>query len=215
MEILSASLSVLSFLICLFLLFKKRKIDTNESTALSNEKYDDICHKSKQIIQLIISNNTSEVKECLVFGCGQFLLSKNFGSSDGIEIKPSSNMVSYLLLLLDSAINPFKTKLIRISSKNTEQLKEIIEVVSTESNGNMCAIPIVTEYYYKQNQPNKFVNDIDYEIIIDVNTFLKMNVFPNTSFTITFFVSDKVHISRILRQNLSKVKNNFNNLIKK
>ena len=213
MEILSISLSALSFLICLFLLFKKR--NTNESLDLSNEKYSEICYESKCPLQLSITNDTSEVKECVIFGCGQFLLSNNFGSSEGLEVTPSQYNVSYLLFLLQSAFKPFKTNLIRMQSKNINQLKSIITVISTDANGQSCTVPIITQNYYNENQKIKEINDIETDILIDSSTFLKINVLPNTSFNITFFVSKKVDISRILRQNLSKVKNNFNNLIKK
>jgi hypothetical protein len=154
--------------------------------------------RSPSPYQLLITNSAGVPLDAVIFGKNIYLLSPNFGSAPGITITPSQAGVSYLQVLQQSGDQPFETSLIRIQSTNTAQVTQIINITSTDSNGQKCTIPLITQSYFSANQFQSGIVDIPYNLKVDGNTYLTYTVLGNTTVVMTFFPSEKANISRML-----------------
>jgi len=81
-------------------------------------------------IEFLITNTTDETKKVVLFGKYEYLLTKNFGSDDGVKVYPKQRGVAYLQILNNFSSNPFIINYIKI-----EATKEI-EVLLTHTNYN-------------------------------------------------------------------------------
>lgn len=154
--------------------------------------------RSPSPYQIAITNSTAGTLNAIVFGKNIYLLSTNFGSATGITVTPSQSNVSYLQLLNQSGDQPFETSLIRIQSTNTAQITQIINITSTDSNGQQCTIPLITQSYFSANQFQAGILDIPYNLKIDGNTYLTYPVFASTTVVMTFFPANKANTARML-----------------
>jgi hypothetical protein len=215
-----ALLSMLSFVFCLALIkkvyFDKKKEATEkdpheltkkiESDAdLSAEYFTESLRRSSPY-QVMIKNTTDKDLLCTLFGFGQNILTKNFGSDDGIEVIPSQSNVTYLELLCQSAFKPFETSLIIIQSKNINQISKIITITSKDANGQLCQIPLITQSYLDPKELLKVETEtkeveIPYGVTIDCNTNLQLSVLANTELVFTMFYN----ITRLFGDNDIKV----------
>src|ERR1035437_4067785 len=110
----------------------------NGHSSFDSDKNDEavnVFRKMSSPYHLKITNNTDVSKKCVLFGCGDYLFAKNFGSDEGLFIESRLVNVSYLLLLLQSAFKPFSVNFIRLLSENIEQVKQTILVQSKDANG--------------------------------------------------------------------------------
>jgi hypothetical protein len=154
--------------------------------------------RSPSPYQLLITNTTPNPLEAIIFGKNIYLLSPNFGSSVGITLTPSQAGVSYLQVLQQSGDQPFETSLIRVQSTNTAQITQIINITSTDANGQKCTIPLITQSYFSANQFQAGIIDIPYNLKVDGNTYLTYTVLGNTTVVMTFFPAEKANVSRML-----------------
>lgn len=154
--------------------------------------------KSPSPYQISITNTTGSPLNAIIFGANIYLLSTNFGSAVGITITPSQSTVTYLQLLQQSNLQPFETSLIRIQSTNTAQITQIINITSTDANGQQCTIPLITQSYFSANQYQAGILDIPYNLKVDGNTFLTYQVLGSTTVVITFFPAEKANVARML-----------------
>lgn len=219
--------SVMSFIMCLILFYKRHKDEVKSAaigkrTYTENDEYnpfEDGVPVSEETLTakptsspycITIKNTTNEVKSCNLFGLGQNIFRKNFGSDEGVTVSMGVSYVDYLFMLIQSAFQPFETGLIRLMSKNTKQLEEIITITSKDANGQMCQIPIITANYIKPDgigmfvdeEGNKLLEDdyknlnIYYVVRIDVSTDLDLKILPNTELQIYLFPVNKFNASR-------------------
>lgn len=154
--------------------------------------------RSPSPYQISIVNSTAGALNAVIFGKNIYLLSTNFGSAVGITITPSQSTVSYLQLLQQSGDQPFETSLIRIQSTNTAQITNIINITSTDANGQQCTIPLITQSYFSANQYQSGILDVPYNLKVDGNTYLTYSVFANTTVVMTFFPANKANPARML-----------------
>jgi hypothetical protein len=154
--------------------------------------------RSPSPYQIAITNSTSTPLGAIIFGKNIYLLSPNYGSAPGLVVTPSQANVSYLQLLLQSGDQPFETSLIRIQSTNSAQITQIIDITSTDANGQRCTIPLITQSYFSANQFQAGILDIPYSLKVDGNTYLSYSVLGNTTVVLTFFPAEKANISRTL-----------------
>lgn len=154
--------------------------------------------RSPSPYQLVITNTTAGTLNAVLFGKNIYLLSTNYGSAVGLTVTPSQSNVSYLQLLQQSGDQPFETSLIRIQTKTNTQLTQIVNITSTDANGQQCTIPLITQSYFSANQFQSTILDIPYNLKIDGNTYLTYSVLAGETVTITFFPAEKANVSRML-----------------
>lgn len=188
--------------------------DLNDSISTIKQKYT----FSSTPYQLDIINKTDEPKIANLFGFNKNYDKRdsNFSSEEGIEIHPSQYNVSYSELLAQTALQPFKTSLIRIYAKTEEQVKQIITIKCVDANGQTVTIPLITESYWSENQPQKNIIDIPYCYNQDANTELFIKILPKERVVITLFPDEKINTSRLLRGNyFENITNNISILKEK
>ena len=154
--------------------------------------------RSPSPYQLVITNTTAGALNAVLFGKNIYLLSTNFGSAVGLTVTPSQSNVSYLQLLSQSGDQPFETSLIRIQTTTNTQLTQIVNITSTDANGQQCTIPLITQSYFSANQFQSTILDIPYSLKIDGNTYLTYSVLAGEVVTMTFFPAEKANVSRML-----------------
>ena len=154
--------------------------------------------RSPSPYQIAITNSTPTPLNAILFGKNIYLLSPNFGSAVGVTVTPSQANVNYLQLLQQSGDQPFETSLLRVQSTNTAQITQIINITSTDANGQQCTIPLITQSYFSANQFQAGILDIPYNLKIDGNTFLTYSVLGNTTVVMTFFPAEKANPARML-----------------
>jgi hypothetical protein len=154
--------------------------------------------RSPSPYQIAITNSTANPLNAILFGKNIYLLSVNFGTAVGVTVIPSQANVNYLQLLQQSGDQPFETSLIRVQSTNTAQITQIINITSTDANGQQCTIPLITQSYFSANQFQAGILDIPYNLKVDGNTYLTYSVLGNTTVVMTFFPAEKANVSRML-----------------
>jgi len=148
--------------------------------------------------QVNVVNTTPNPLTVVLFGMNTYLLTPNFGTSVGVIVAPAQNNVSYLQLLQQSANQPFETSLIRIQTNVASQLTQILTVTSSDANGQLLQIPIITQSYFSANQFQSTILDVPYPVKIDGNTNISFTILGNTTATYTFFPANKINQSRVL-----------------
>ncbi len=148
--------------------------------------------------QVNVVNTTPNPLTCVLFGLNTYLLTANFGTSVGVSVSPAQNNVSYLQLLQQSASQPFETSLIRIQTNVASQLTQILTVTSSDANGQLLQIPIITQSYFSANQFQSTILDIPYPVKIDGNSYISFTILGNTTATYTFFPANKINQARVL-----------------
>jgi len=197
-------------IITIFLFFLHSKINKKEKI-----KFDSVNTRQPSPYQITIENKNDEVSKAIIFGYNKRLLTKNFGSDDGVLVENSVYNSSYLQLLQQSSSKPFETRLIRVQSQNISQVTSKFLIESSDANGQSCTIPLVTVNYFSANQFQSSIIDIPYNIKIDGNTELIYEVQPKTKVTITFFPASKVNTSNLFvdKDILIRYSNNFGNIV--
>ena len=134
-----------------------------------------------------------------MFGHNKRLFSENFGSDKGIKVETFINS-SYLQLLNQSNSEPFSCEYIRIHSSELD-LSTVIELESSNANGQSCLIPIKLKDYFSPMQFQSNIIDVNTPIIIDGNTEIRFKLKKKTNITLTLFPSERVSLSRVLKGN--------------
>ncbi len=148
--------------------------------------YRKVIYKHDSPYHLAISNNSKERKSAVLYGHNINVMTPNFGSEQGIEIK-SYQHVSYQFMLSNSANKEFTIRKFRIQG-NEEHLKSlIIRITSIDPNGQICQIPLVVNSYIKENQIQKGIADVEYPCRIDGNTSLDFSVEPESQLSVSLF----------------------------
>lgn len=201
--------SVMSFIMCLILFYKRHKDEvkrriplpnpfdengkfigyaTEHPTDEENPPVDRMPTSTPYFI--IIKNTTNEIKRCSLFGFGINIFRKNFGSDEGITVEMAQSNVDYLFMLIQSAFQPFETGLIQMRSKNLKQLMNVVTITSKDANGQLCQIPIITANYIRPDGIGTSVDvegkDLgeDDEKIIDVYYNLKLDMGTDLNLTL-------------------------------
>lgn len=231
--------SVMSFIMCLILFYKRHKDEVNRRIPLTNpfdkngrfvgyateHPTDDENPPVDRMptstpYNIIVKNNTNDVKKCNLFGFGSNIFRKNLGFDEGVEVKMGVSYVDYLFMLIQSAFQPFQVGLIRLRSKNLKQLSEVITITSKDANGQMCQIPLITANYVRPNGIGIFVDeegkkleendekyiDIYYQATVDMSTDLDLHILPNTELTLLVYPIKKFSPSRDLMEFMGSVK---------
>lgn len=147
--------------------------------------------------QVAVTNSTAGPLTAILFGRNIWELTANFGSAVGITVTPASS-VPYIQLLNQSASQPFETSLIRIQSTNTSQVTQVINIVSSDANGQSAQIPLYTTSYFSANQFQSGIVDVPFTLKIEGNTYISFTVLASTTVTFDFFPMNKVNQSRNL-----------------
>ncbi len=150
--------------------------------------------------QVSVVNSTAGTLTAILFGRNIYELTTNFGSAVGITVTPASS-IPYIQLLNQSASQPFETSLIRIQSTNTAQVTQVINIVSSDANGQSVNIPLYTTSYFSANQFQSGIVDVPYTLKIDGNTYISFSVLANTTVIFDFFPMNKVNQARNLNGN--------------
>ena len=225
--------SVMSFIMCFVLFYKRHKDDVSKRIPKYNpfEEHGEVVGEAtdspvgKHIPTsspyiIVIKNTTNEFKRCNLFGFGKNIFSKNFGSDEGVEVKMLVSNIDYLFMLIQSAFQPFETGLIRLSSKNVKQLSQIITITSKDANGQLCQVPIITHGYVKPDGIGMFVDvdgnelkedddkylDVHYMVKVDMSTDLDIQILPNTELHFVVYPINKFNATRTLGRFMGMVK---------
>jgi len=201
MEKTSLVFSLLALIISLIFLFRKNKNSSSYNTYEEEEEFDfksaEQKHTEPSPYCLIINNKTTDIKNCFLFGLGQFIHAKNYGSDEGLNVAMQTSNVSYIELLMQSGFMPFETKLIRLRSKSREQISQIIFITSKDANGQMCEIPLIVQSYMKNIEPNYdgyYIVDVPYCAKIDLRSNIRLNILPETELFIHIYKKNRVDV---------------------
>lgn len=214
-----AGLAMFSFVFCLALIkkvFFDKKEEAPEKTPVEDsEKEGDIIEEMLRTPSpycIRITNDYDEPKTCTLFGLGEYLMTKNFGSTEGLKVESECSNISYLFMLIQSALKPFETSLMVIRSKNKSQISNIITISSKDACGQMCQIPLITESYVSPlNEPqgDTYSVEIPHRLRVDFSTDLRFTVLPKTQLSFILYPESKIDITRLL--NGDKMKINYKN----
>lgn len=151
--------------------------------------------------QFNITNTTGGTLNAIIFGRNKYLQSTNFGSPTGITITPSATNITYLMLLMQSAEQPFEASYMRITSSSNVQALQAITITNFDANGQSCDIPIFGNAFFSPYQQQSGVIDVPLRgIKFDGNTYITYPVITGLTggVTITIFPTLKVNTSRPL-----------------
>lgn len=152
----------------------------------ANKDFDGVKHISLNI------NNLSE-KEHYVSILGD---AKNTFKHDEVVIK---NCTPYFedddnnLTILKNyvyAIGYVEIVLFRLQSTNVKQVSQIISVTDTDANGQLCTIPIITQYYFSASQFQTGILDVPYRIRLSGHTSFSVNILPYSTYHMTLFCGE-------------------------
>jgi len=157
--------------------------------------------------KITVVNSTAGSLTAVLFGLNQYLLTTNFGSGAGLVLTTGQPNVTYLMLLQQSAQQPFETSLIRIQSTNATQVTQTLTVQSTDANGQTCSVPVDVQSSFSANQFQSGIVDVPYSVTIDGNTNIQSTILAGATVVYAFFPKEKVNTSRALGgRNASAVK---------
>lgn len=151
--------------------------------------------------QIVVDNPTETPLKAILFGNDKFLLTRGFGSEDGIIITIGQPGVEYVELLQQSSTKPFSTQFMRIESENKLQITKFITVNQKDANGNWFRRPMNMQQFKSayQNQNNMLDAPINEEV--NGSTYWEVEVEPQTRVFYTIFPLYKVDTSGTLRGN--------------
>lgn len=145
-----------------------------------------------------VVNSTAGTLTAVLFGYNQYQATANYGSAVGLVVTPSQANVSYIMLLSQSASQPFETSKIRVNSTNAAQVIQPLSIQSTDANGNTCTEQVITQMYFSPDQFQSGIVDVPVNKVIDGNTNISFGVFATTTVVLTFFPLEKVNTARVL-----------------
>lgn len=151
--------------------------------------------------QFNVTNSTGGTLNAILFGRNKYLQSTNYGSPTGITITPSATNISYLMLLMQSAEQPFEATFMRVTSSSNVQATQAITVTNFDANGQSCDIPLFGNAFFSPNQYQSGIVDIPLTgIKFDGNTYLTYPIITGLTggVTITIFPKTKINTSRPL-----------------
>ncbi len=211
-------LSVMSFIMCLILFYKRHKDELSKNPAIGRIPVDNITNgeynpfeEGKEVSEetlrarptsspysIVIKNNTDSLKKCSLFGLAENIFKKNLGSDEGISVSMGVSYVDYVFMLIQSAFEPFETGVIRLYSKNLKQLHETITITSKDANGQMCQIPLITENYIRPDGIGTVVDEDGKELgqdelkYIDIHYAVIIDV--NTNFDLHILPNSELEV---------------------
>lgn len=158
-----------------------------EKVIISKEGLNKI-YNDKPILKtaLKIVNTSNEKRKAVLFGWSNNNKKPNFGSDKDIKITGVFTNHDYDFILSESAFG-FEIEHIKLESKNTKQLKNIIEITCKTMGGNVLTSFIYADDYINKNQKDRTFNDIKYNIIINRQTEIVLEIEPNTELFVSLF----------------------------
>jgi hypothetical protein len=148
--------------------------------------------------QITYDNSVASALTAVAFGLNKYLLTTNFGTTPGITVTPSQTNISYLMLLQQSASQPFETSLVRVESANTTQVTQVLNVTKVDASGQELTTPVITQSYKSAYQFQSTLIDVPVKLFIDGNTYVTFTVLASSSVTLTFFPAVKVNTAQAL-----------------
>ncbi len=108
-------------------------------------------------------------------------MSPNFGSSDGITIKPEANC-TYTELIAQASFKESESEIFRFITDSWEKMPKELTYKRTDVNGfrEERIISLVTNIWGKNIVPDKAVNDVRIKKRINGNSVFEINIFPNS-----------------------------------
>lgn len=142
-------------------------------------------------IQIVVTNNSAKSEMVTLFGKNRTEHKENNGNSENISIKSYHHNKDYTQLLNQISDSNIKSNLLRIQSTNTFQITRIMSLSSSDANGALVQVPLITQAYFSANQFQSGIVDIPYVVVIDNNFEISVEVLANTTFVLTVFPSKR------------------------
>jgi len=140
--------------------------------------------------KILIENPASVQKHCVLFGFSKYGMVKNYGSTDGLNVKLSKGM-SYADLLRLTANAPMEIRVTRIQvgsgKQNEKQLSQNLTITTQNALGGSVQEQIVVASHMSAMAMVNTVVDVPTPFWIDANTDVSFPVLPNTKFSLTFY----------------------------
>lgn len=128
----------------------------------------------------ITNENKESHKKVTLFGMNYHLLTPNFGSYNDVFVKSFHPNISYLEYLQQSASQPFVIDFIKMESKNTRQLEQIIDYKTRDANGQELKIPIILQSYRGCDDESQNKLTVCDTKVIDGNSEFSFYMLPDT-----------------------------------
>jgi hypothetical protein len=157
--------------------------------------------------ELSVSNNSSEVKDVILFGANRNILKPNFGNDESISVlffDSNTEQRTYVEMMERTQLNPFTCGLLRINDqdyKNFDHCVNLITVTTRDANGMRLvrdidpnSSSIISAYGFSTS-----VRDIAWANIPMVgNTEITLNVKPNSKVRVSFFEPINLLSNRVI-----------------
>ena len=116
-----------------------------------------------------------------MLGYNDNFLSPNFGSSNGIIIKPEANC-TYTELITQASFKESESEIFRFITDSWEKMPKELTYKRTDVNGFREEKPIslVTNRWGKNTVSDKAVNDVRIKKKINGSSVFEINIFPNS-----------------------------------
>jgi hypothetical protein len=134
-------------------------------------------------VVITIKNTSDKAKKAVLFGAEKFLLDKNFGSDDGIEINGVS--VSYLQVIQSDDLSKKTIVRMRISSQNLSQMRQDLKFNIEKYDGES-----ITRIEFIKLKPDQFQEtlvDFDCKFRPTKDSYIEFTVLANTEVRFAFF----------------------------
>lgn len=150
--------------------------------------------------QVILSNDTDNTLNGILFGFNANFLSENFGSDDKLKIVGINGTVqSYSMLLAQSGSRPFKVGKTRLFVTGENQLKKIkYLVINEDANGQKFTTTKL--FLIDSHQFQSGIFDSSETFVIDGSSMLEIEVPPKTTYTFLFYPSETINLSRLFNR---------------
>lgn len=153
--------------------------------------YVKLIRKSNTPYVFINENTTNENKSAILFGSNQYMLSPNFGSDIGVNIKSDWENSPYIYYLKRSEVSPYIIYKMRVKGKYKDLKNLIITYKAQGLKGNLMIIP-----NFIGNELDKITSiglekgigiDDEKEYVVDIETNYNINAESHLSFNLSPF----------------------------
>lgn len=156
-------------------------------------------HKITTVLDPIVieyTNPTDKKLTAIIFGFNDFFAFNNFGNGELIVKNLQTNDNGYNRLMCQSGFKPFVFRKARIQSSSMRMLHKTLFINHKGANGNEKRKSINLSAFRDAYQFQNDIIDINCgDTKIDGNTFLELEIDPNTSFCIYIFPEESKLVS--------------------
>lgn len=136
--------------------------------------------------KFLIENTANKIQKAVLFGFDRNFLQPNFGSEDGIKVTLIDSKKTYFNLLESISDKVLTIDLIKVKSKNTNQVTKIITIDEVDYNAHRLIVPIVTQSFVLNTpKSHDLLNEegllyVDCNLEVNRGLMIEIDILPKT-----------------------------------